>query len=82
LVERINKINLIRKTTIYQIQYQILTILLFLKNNFKNKKALQQKVEGLGMVRLPRQDDFRNFCMRKETEILTRKLKEIVIIQV
>jgi len=30
------------------------------------------------MVRLPRQDDFRNFCMSEETEEMYRKLEEVV----
>jgi len=77
LVERINKINLIRKTTIYQIQYQILTILLFLKNNFKNKKALQQKVEGLGMVRLPLLERFGTF--KEDILIDNIKLNQLIL---
>jgi len=32
--------------------------------------------KGLGMVRLPRQDYFRNFCMGEETEEVYQELEE------
>jgi len=34
--------------------------------------------KGLEIDKLPRQDDFRNFCMSEETEKVYRKLKEVV----
>jgi hypothetical protein len=30
------------------------------------------------MVRLPRQDDFRNFCMSEETEKMYHELEEVI----
>jgi len=41
-------------------------------------KALQLNTKGLEMVRLPRQDDFRNFFMREETEKIFFKLEKII----
>jgi len=41
-------------------------------------KALQLNTKGLEMVRLPRQNDFRNFCMRDETEKVYHKLEEVI----
>jgi len=40
----------------------------------KNKKALQQNARGLGIVWLPGQDEFRNFCMRDKKENICHKL--------
>jgi len=52
---------------------------IYTKNpSFSNKKALQQKAKGLEMSWLPRQDDFRNFCMSDETEKVCHKLEEVV----
>jgi len=45
---------------------------------YKKQKALQQNAKGLEMVRLPRQDDFRNFCMGDETGNVYRKLEEVI----
>jgi len=45
-----------------------------------NKKALQQNAKGLEIVKLPRQDDFRNFCMNNDTEKVYQKLEEIISI--
>ena len=45
---------------------------------FKNKKALQQNAKGLEMVRLPRQNDYRTFCMSDETEKVYRELEEVI----
>jgi len=42
------------------------------------KKALQQIAKGLEIVWLPRQDDFRNFCMGDETEEVFHKLEEVI----
>ena len=42
------------------------------------KKALQQKAKGLEIVRLPRQNDYRTFCMSDETEKVYRKLEEVI----
>jgi hypothetical protein len=41
-------------------------------------KSPQQIAEGLRMSWLPRQDDFRNFCMREETEEVYRELEEVI----
>ncbi len=61
---------------ILYILYNLLKILLFLKNNSKNKKTLQQNAKGLEMSWLPRQDDYRTFCMSDETEKVCRELEE------
>jgi hypothetical protein len=45
-------------------------------NISKKKKALQQKAKGLGMVRLPRQDEFRNFCISEETKKVYREVRK------
>jgi len=42
-----------------------------------HKKALQQNAKGLIIVRLPRQNDYRTFCMSDETEKVYRKLEEV-----
>jgi len=34
--------------------------------------------KGLEIVRLPRQNDYRTFCMSDETEKVYRKLEEII----
>jgi hypothetical protein len=44
----------------------------------KNKKALQLDCQRAGISRLPRQNDFRNFCMREEAEKVYRKLEEVI----
>ncbi len=36
--------------------------------------------KGLVIVWLPRQDDFRNFCLGDETEKVYRKLEEVISI--
>jgi hypothetical protein len=53
----------------------ILKILLF---GIKNKKPLSMEAKGLVIVRLPGQDEFRNFCMSDETEKVYHKLEEII----
>ena len=53
-------------------------ILLFWKNIYKKKKALQQNAKGLEIVRLPQQNDFRTFCMSDETEKVYHKLEEVI----
>jgi len=55
----------------------ILKILLFLKNNYKKKKPFS-KSQRAGKVRLPRQDDYRTFCMSEKTEKMYRKLEEVI----
>jgi hypothetical protein len=52
----------------------LLKVLLF----SHNKKALQQNAKGLKMSWLPRQDDFRNFCISDETEKVYHKLEELI----
>jgi hypothetical protein len=44
----------------------------------RKRKALQQNTKGLEMSWLPRQDDYRTFCMSDETEKVYRKLEEII----
>jgi hypothetical protein len=49
------------------------------KSNRKgNKKALQQKAKGLVIIWLPRQNDFRTFCMSDETEKVYQRLEEVI----
>jgi len=45
---------------------------------FQRKKALQQNAKGLEIDKLPRQDEFRNFCMSDETEKVYQKLEEAI----
>ena len=56
----------------------VLKNLLFLENNLQKEKALQQKAKGLRISKLPRQDEFRNFCMNEETEKVYCKLEEVI----
>jgi hypothetical protein len=56
----------------------ILKILLFYKNNLKKTKKPFSKGQRAGMVKLPRQDDFRNFCMKEETEKIYHNLEEVI----
>ena len=44
----------------------------------KTKKALQQKAKGLEIDKLPRQNDYRTFCMSDETEKVYQRLEEVV----
>ena len=44
----------------------------------KNKKPFSLIAKGLEIVKLPRQDDFRNFCMSDETEKVYQKLEEVI----
>jgi hypothetical protein len=46
--------------------------------SLKNKKALQHYAKGLGISKLPQQNDFRTFCMGEETEKLYQKLEEVI----
>ena len=45
---------------------------------YKKEKALRQNAKGLEMSWLPRQNDFRNFCMLEETDNVCRKLEEVI----
>jgi len=58
------------------VRVQSFVILIILHK--KIKKALQHKAKGLGIVWLPRQNDFRNFCMNEETEEIYCKLEEVI----
>jgi hypothetical protein len=49
-----------------------------LKNNLKKNKSPSANAKGLGIVRLPQQNDFRTFCMSDETEKVYRKLEEAI----
>ena len=44
---------------------------------FKNKSP-SANAKGLKMSWLPRQDEFRNFCMGDETEKVYRELEEVI----
>jgi len=50
----------------------------FLKNFIKIKKPFSLIAKGLVIVWLPRQKDFRNFCLSDETEKVYQKLEEII----
>ena len=52
-------------------------ILFFFKIIIKKKRP-SVNVKGLSIVWLPRQDDFRNFCMSDETGKLYQKLEETI----
>ena len=43
----------------------------------KNKKPFS-KCQRAGNVWLPRQDEFRNFCMLEETDNVCHKLEEVI----
>jgi len=49
-----------------------------LKTLLSNKKSPSAKAKGLEIVRLPRQDDFKTFCMSEETEKVYHKLEETI----
>jgi len=46
------------------------------KITYKKQKSPSAKAERLEIVRLPRQDDYRTFCMSDETENVHQKLEE------
>ena len=48
---------------------------IFIKN-----KSPSTNAKGLEIVWLPRQDEFRNFCMSEETEKVYQKLEEVISI--
>lgn len=43
-----------------------------------NRQNLHVGSPAYGPVKLPRQDDFRNFCPSEETEKLYQKLEEVI----
>ncbi len=43
-----------------------------------NRKSPSANAKGLEIDNLPSQDDFRNFCMDKETEKVYNKLEEVI----
>ena len=47
---------------------------------FIKQKALQQKAKGLKNVGLPRQNEFRNFCMSQYIEKVYQQLEEVISI--
>ena len=47
-----------------------------LTNKEPTKISPSAKCQRAGNVRLPRQDDFRNFCMNDEAEKVCQKLEE------
>ena len=48
----------------------------FIKN--LKQKSPSTKAKGLGMVRLPGQNDYRTFCLSEETEKVYRELEEVM----
>ena len=44
----------------------------------KNRQNLKKRSSAYGTDRLPRQDDFRTFCMSDETEKVYQKLEEMI----
>jgi hypothetical protein len=42
------------------------------------KKPFGVIAKGLGISKLPQQNDFRTFCMSEDTEKVYRKLEEVV----
>jgi len=64
--------------SILLIQHHLSKIFLFYKNNLLKNKAFQQNAKGLRIVWLPRQDEFRNFCVSGETEKVYHELEEII----
>jgi len=50
----------------------------FIKSFFSNKKSPSAKTKGREIVRLPRHNDFRTFCIIDETEKVYRKLEEVI----
>ena len=62
----------------YKILQSKVKILLCLKNNLQKRKALKLMPKGLRLSWLPRQDNFRNFCMGDETEKIYHELEEVV----
>jgi hypothetical protein len=64
----------------YYIRLSILKILLFYKNNLIKNKSPSANAKGLEIVKLPRQDDFRNFCLSDETEKVYQRLEEVISI--
>ena len=45
---------------------------------FLQIKSPSANAKGLEMVWLPRQDDYRNFCMGEETKTVYLKLEEVI----
>jgi len=45
---------------------------------FTKRKSPSANAKGLEIDELPRQNEFRNFCMSEETEKIYRKLEEVV----
>jgi hypothetical protein len=45
---------------------------------FIKRKSPSANAKGLEIVRLPRQNDYRTFCMCDETEKVCHKLEEII----
>jgi len=52
--------------------------ILFSSKVLKIRKALQQNAKGLEMSWLPRQNDYRTFCMSNEAERVYQKLEEVI----
>ncbi len=65
---------------IVKIEYLYYLVFLYCDLTYKRnqQKSPSANAKGLGMVRLPRQDEFRNFCMCDETEKIYHKLEEAI----
>lgn len=50
----------------------------FSQKYLKNKKTLQLDCQRAGNCQLPRQNDFRTFCMSDEIENVYQKLEEVI----
>jgi len=50
---------------------------MLLDKNLEKHKSPSTKAKGPEMVRLPRRNEFRNFCMSGETEAVYHKLEEV-----
>jgi len=48
------------------------------KKSHRRIKSPSVNAKGLGMFRLPQQNDFRTFCMSDETEKVYHKLEEVI----
>ena len=44
----------------------------------RKEKSPSANAKGLDISKLPRQDDFRNFCMSEETEKVYQELEKII----
>jgi len=71
----------------YNIKFNISRYILYLQHLLKKsfffweiiyKKSPSANAKGLEIDKLPRQDDFRNFCMSHKTEKVYHELEEVI----